>query len=373
MFELLAIYLTAAFAIDAAIPQASILHLHVYDAVFALMIEVYAIVFVAGFVVCELRHVPRDRTAVGWIWERLRMLYINVPRLASFACAVIYGRVLTDTFTSLKAAIPTLHPYAWDETFMRWDRVLHGGRQAWELLQPFAIPNVTLILNVLYNTWMFVLFGVFMWQAWSANEHLRRRFFLTFGLAWMLLGTLAATGLSSAGPCYYSRISKQADDPYAPLMAYLREVNATHHLWALDVQDALWQAYAGPGETGISQSERDAARVLAEGGDRFGHPAGAAADDSASVGQMLEGISAMPSMHVAMAVLFALLGWAVDRRLGLAFTLFAISIQIGSVHLGWHYAIDGYASAIAVTALWLVVGRALGAAQQDARSQPMRS
>jgi hypothetical protein len=40
-------------------------------------------------------------------------------------------------------------------------------------------------------------------------------------------------------------------------------------------------------------------------------------------------------------------------------TLFAIVIFIGSIHLGWHYAIDGYASALATAAIWIAVGRLL--------------
>jgi hypothetical protein len=68
------------------------------------------------------------------------------------------------------------------------------------------------------------------------------------------------------------------------------------------------------------------------------------------------GISAMPSIHVSAAVLFALLGWRVDRRLGIGFTIFAIVIMIGSVHLAWHYAIDGYLSAALTLVIWWVCG-----------------
>ena len=64
----------------------------------------------------------------------------------------------------------------------------------------------------------------------------------------------------------------------------------------------------------------------------------------------------MPSMHVAEAVLFAILGWKANRWLGEALTLFALITQVGSVHLGWHYAIDGYLAAVAVVPIWLLGG-----------------
>jgi hypothetical protein len=45
--------------------------------------------------------------------------------------------------------------------------------------------------------------------------------------------------------------------------------------------------------------------------------------------------------------------------LGTVFTVFALVILIGSVHLAWHYAVDGYVAAIAVYCLWVVVGAVL--------------
>ena len=54
------------------------------------------------------------------------------------------------------------------------------------------------------------------------------------------------------------------------------------------------------------------------------------------------GISAMPSLHVGGATLCALLGCRTNKRLGIALSAYAVILMIGSVHLGWHYAIDGY-------------------------------
>ncbi|ESX86560.1 hypothetical protein X756_18320 [Mesorhizobium sp. LSHC412B00] len=72
------------------------------------------------------------------------------------------------------------------------------------------------------------------------------------------------------------------------------------------------------------------------------------------------GISAFPSMHVAMAVLFALYATRRSRLAGLLMWAFAAIIMVGSVVLGWHYAVDGYASVLISIAIWKACGYFLG-------------
>jgi membrane-associated phospholipid phosphatase len=71
------------------------------------------------------------------------------------------------------------------------------------------------------------------------------------------------------------------------------------------------------------------------------------------------GISAFPSMHVAMAVLFALYATRRSRLVGLLMWAFAAIIMVGSVILGWHYAVDGYASVLISIAIWKACGHFL--------------
>ena len=70
-------------------------------------------------------------------------------------------------------------------------------------------------------------------------------------------------------------------------------------------------------------------------------------------------ISAMPSVHVAIAVLFALAGREAGRVAGLVLTAYALVVLVGSVHLGWHYAVDGYFAALATGLSWVGCGAAL--------------
>jgi hypothetical protein len=64
---------------------------------------------------------------------------------------------------------------------------------------------------------------------------------------------------------------------------------------------------------------------------------------------------------VAIAVLFALAGWQASRAAGLALTAYALVVLIGSVHLGWHYAVDGYFAAAATVVIWIACGAAMRA------------
>jgi hypothetical protein len=51
-----------------------------------------------------------------------------------------------------------------------------------------------------------------------------------------------------------------------------------------------------------------------------------------------------------------LLVWRTNRLVGLGFALFTFVILIGSVHLGWHYLVDGIAGVMLAFAFWSVAG-----------------
>jgi hypothetical protein len=52
-------------------------------------------------------------------------------------------------------------------------------------------------------------------------------------------------------------------------------------------------------------------------------------------------------------VTFVLIGFATSRRLGYFFAAFALIIQVGALHPGWHHATDGNVSVLGTWLIWL--------------------
>lgn len=259
----------------------------------------------------------RPKRPTIWLYKDMAAHFSDPRRLALGMPMVLLLNLFMDIFTDIKKNIPNLIPFSWDPTFMEWDRFLHFGKHPWEWLQPvLGYWPITFIVNFSYNFWFLTMWMLWMYFAFTTcTSVLRTRFFLSFILTWAIGGSLMAVAFSSAGPCYYSLIGL-SPDPYAPLMSYLHKVNDTIPLMAIGVQDALWYSY--------------------------------------QTKAMLGGITAMPSMHNAASLLFALAGWQISRRLGIILSIHCFAVYIGSIHLGWHYAIDAYLGWAVAVSLWLI-------------------
>ncbi len=296
--------------------------------------------YLITFAICHALYVMlviRPQHLIEHVIRAYREEFLTFERLANGFLLILLLPLFFSVFTSFKIMVPRFNPFSWDQTFADWDRWLHGGVDPWRLLHGvFGFPEATVLINVVYHLWLFVLYAMLFWQAFSvANPKLRMQFLITTVLTWSLLGSLAATLFSSAGPCYFGLVTG-LPDPFAPLMAYLQETSVNYPVPVLDVQALLWEDYLAGG---IAQAR---------------------------------GISAMPSMHVSSAFLFTLVGWRVDRRLGTLLTVFLLFIHIGSVHLGWHYAIDGYAAIPATWLLWYLTGKFLDLDPMFRRARPAR-
>jgi hypothetical protein len=283
-----------------------------------------AILFVP--VVVYARGIGRDdRSVVARIVDAVRIArrrHLTNAGLIELAVSVVLVALLMAAFNAFKFMLPRLHPFSWDARIEAASRWIHDGRLPFEFLLPvFGSDFATRSLDLFYyGAWPVMLWGVFVWQI-GGRGNLRHQYLLTYAAAWIVLGTFLAIVFSSAGPAYFGHLYR-GPNPYAPLLTHLLDVHSRHPLMAIRIQNALWNAeMAG----------------VASGG---------------------AGVSAMPSLHVAMAELCAIVGRRSGRRI-VAYSLTACSVLtlVASIYLGAHYALDGYVSILGVHLLWRVSGR----------------
>lgn len=240
-------------------------------------------------------------------------------RLVGGAIATLVMAVFLMVFAQMKSLIPIIQPFAWDAYFAELDRMLHFGSDPYVFLHRVFGAHYSLsFFTGLYNVWLFLVYFALFGSCFMRSDSLpRMQFLIAFVLMWAVGGSFLATVFSSAGPPYYAALG--LGDTFAPLMELLGSHAATGALSVVETQQLLWDIYSGP--------------------------------------HKLNAISAFPSMHVASSVLLALFCFRISRWLGIALSAFAVCMMIGSVLLGWHYAVDGYAGALIAVAAWTVAGR----------------
>ncbi|MFA7433053.1 MAG: phosphatase PAP2 family protein [Gemmobacter sp.] len=264
-------------------------------------------------------------TSLGRLATELRETLTDWPRMFRGLVALGAISLFCATFSFFKSVIQLLQPFWLDETFAEWDRIVHFGHDPYALLMPLIeMPWAVSFINGAYHFWAVLLFFVVFIACFTGvNPRARAAFLVAFVLVWALGGNMLATVLSSAGPVYYERLGY--GDAFVPLMATLEASHEISPVWALGVQELLWSGY-NPNAAGY-------------------------------------GISAMPSMHVASSTLLALYAFTWARLAGWLLTGFAALIMLGSVVLGWHYAIDGYFGALIAWGCWRLALRVTGPRQ----------
>ncbi len=227
-------------------------------------------------------------------------------------------------FSLLKQLMPHYVPFWLDGPFAAMDKSLFFGYQPWEIThQLFSSPFATHFIDKLYTSWVLLLSVVIIGVALFARRETRARFFLSFMGAWLILGVFGAWLGSSAGPCYTADLGLPVAAEFSGLMQRLNGF--------------AQGPYGVPGTLGWQRLLWDA------------HTSGEYAYGM--------GISAMPSLHNAIAVLYALAAFRANRWIGGLISLYAVMIWIGSIHLGWHYAVDGIFAAIIMGGIWMWADR----------------
>jgi hypothetical protein len=204
-----------------------------------------------------------------------------------------------------KTMIPHVSGYWADPMLADLDHLIFG-QDPWHLFRSELLRPV---YAKLYVSWFMITFGTMGLLAFSKRDH---SVLLTAYLAILIIcGTIGQYVLPSAGPIYFERIG---------LGTRFAELIATNDTTYTFFADYLWKNYQAGG---------------------------------ANLGT---GISAMPSMHVTLAVWTVFAAHALWRPLAVPAAIYALLIWGASIASGWHYALDGVigvAGAIAIYA-WLL-------------------
>lgn len=251
----------------------------------------------------EFRAMLPSQAAPAWLRARWPLLLF--PLLISPTFNLSY--------TIAKSASPHLVGFHGDWAFARADRILFGT-DAWRLTHAIIGPTGSRALSFVYTyVWgvLFVGFGATLNLFGSVETTIR--YHSARMLTWLVGGVVVAAWLSAAGPAFADLADARLALEFSPLkVALARILPATDPL--LLSQDYLRET--------LTYGE-----VVRAGG-----------------------ISAMPSMHVATAALFACVCW--PTRLRWPSVIFWLTIWVSSVHFGFHYAVDGAVGSMFAWLAW---------------------
>ena len=203
----------------------------------------------------------------------------------------------------LKVMLPLTVGFWADPMLARADAALFLGAEPWRLAHALLWWADSFIDRA-YVSWAPVKFALLVGLVLAPETRAKAVALISY----FLYGAISVTlqyAMPSAGPVFYEAVGhglRFADLPIAP--------------WVSTEVSYLWSGYLSAG----------------------GKPGG--------------GISAMPSVHVAASLWIALVIRAFTPRLqAFGWAYFGL-ILVGSVYLGWHYALDGIAGVIIALAAW---------------------
>src|SRR5262245_15906962 len=129
----------------AGLPAATTITTYLPTYIVMMPFMVLCLLAVRALIIMVVDHPKRPLTQ---LLHEIRTSLATPQRLAHALPMLAAMLVFGGTFTVVKASIPYLAPFSWDQSFEELDRWLHGGVAPWELLQPLlGHPNVTYAIN----------------------------------------------------------------------------------------------------------------------------------------------------------------------------------------------------------------------------------
>jgi hypothetical protein len=204
----------------------------------------------------------------------------------------------------LKVMLPLSVGFWADATLAAADHALFFT-DPWRVAQ-FLFGWASALIDKAYVSWAPVKFSLLIFVLSRPEGEAKSRLLITYFLT-VSTCTLAQYLLPSAGPIFYQQLG--LGDRFAELPV---------HPWVETTREYLWQDYLRSG------------------------------------GKIGGGISAMPSVHVAVALWIALTVRSYFPRFEVIGFIYFFLILFGSVLLGWHYAVDGIAACLITSLAWIL-------------------
>lgn len=313
VLALVGIYVAVGYATAATLG----LPLHWPMAHLVTQIQIVTVLAYASLALAYVLHRAFPQLRLGALSGRLFSLQV----LFEFAAAMLAVHVTLVVFVNLKQYIPALNPTLYDSPLWRLDAWMHFGVDPAVWATEFAARNgLVPFLDTMYLVFFPVQLLVPLLFLFSTRlRPLRGTFFAAYCLLWMV-GSAIYILWPALGPVYY-RPMRFLTMELAPF--------AEHLQWTL-IQDYA-RFRAGPEYYAV---------------------------------KLYYGVAALPSLHVGMFTLFSLATW---RWRGVSLVLWVLTAITfaGSLALGWHYAVDGYAGALMAWGTWRL-GRALASTDDTA-------
>ena len=246
----------------------------------------------------------------------------DVRKLYYSMAAFFMMYVMLTLFSTMKSVIHYVQPYNIDAWLVKIEQIVHLG------FLPTTLIDHTIhwggfyqFLDVFYVLWFL---GIYLYVTLiilgDSFAHLRERYLFCFAGVWFVIGNIVACLMASVGPIYVEDYFKT--NPSDAMAA----VRASADIFEVESEKTKLMAVFFKNLIMEFASNRTVVDP--------------------------NGISAMPSVHVAIAALMMFHAKHVNRALFVASILFFACIFAGSVLLAWHYAIDGYVAVLLTYGLW---------------------
>jgi hypothetical protein len=227
-------------------------------------------------------------------WPELLMIGVGISVAGLNMCAFMWTKPLLNHYV----------PFWADPYLASFDRLLFLGRDPWTVLSGLNSFGTALFYHRGWFAMMIVTLLVVLSRPPSREKS---AVMLSYFLLWSVVGPLVHILLPAAGPVFYGRLGYGDTFAAMPLPEEM-----------VKMSDYLWRVYKG---------------------EQFGPGSG---------------ISAMPSLHIATTAWMVTAIHVLKPRWTIAMALPGALIFLLSISLGWHYAADGVAGALAaVGCYWL--------------------